>query len=59
VGEPVAEEIKSLMRASPKASEEDTRTRVVRIVYKPENAKKIAQAMKEFCLKFEFIDTDF
>lgn len=59
VGEPVAEEIKSLMQASPKASEEETRTRVMRIVYKPENAKRIAQAMKELCIKFEFIETDF
>ena len=31
----------------------------MRIVYKPENAKKIAQAMKELCVSFEFINTDF
>lgn len=59
IGEPVTEEIKSLMQASPKAPEEENRTRIMRIVYKPENAKKIAQAMKELCIKFEFIETDF
>lgn len=37
----------------------ETRTRVLRIVYKPENAKKIALAMKELCESFEFINTDF
>lgn len=59
VGEPVAEEIKSLMQASPKASEEETRTRILRIEYKPENAKRIAQAMGELCIKFEFIKAGF
>lgn len=38
---------------------EETRTRVMRIVYKHENAKKIATAMKELCISYEFIDANF
>lgn len=35
--------------------EPETRTRIMCIVYKPENAKKIATAMKELCISYEFI----
>ena len=34
---------------------DEIRTRIMRIVYKPENAKNIAMAMKELCISFEFI----
>ena len=56
VGEPLTEELK---KATSFDEKEETRTRVMKIVYKPENAKKIAQAMKELCVSFEFINTDF
>ena len=57
IGEPITEELKKAVTLDSK--EEENRTRVMRIVYKPENAKKIAQAMKELCVSFEFINTDF
>ena len=57
IGEPLTEELKKAITLDSK--EEENRTRVMRIVYKPENAKKIAQAMKELCVSFEFINTDF
>ena len=56
IGEPITEELKKAVSLD---SKEELRTRVMRIVYKPENAKKIAQAMKELCVSFEFINTDF
>lgn len=57
VGEPLTEELKKAVTLDSK--KEENRTRVMRIVYKPENAKKIASAMKELCISFEFIKTDF
>ena len=57
IGEPLAEEMKKAVTLDSK--EEENRTRVMRIVYKPENAKKIASAMKELCVSFEFINTAF
>lgn len=57
IGEPITEELRKAVSLDSK--EEENRTRVMRIVYKPENAKKIAQAMKELCVSFEFINTDF
>lgn len=57
IGKLLTEELKKAFTLDSK--EEENRTRVMRIVYKPENAKKIAQAMKELCVSFEFINTDF
>ena len=57
IGEPLTEEMKKAVILDSK--EEENRTRVMRIVYKPENAKKIASAMKELCISFEFIKTAF
>ena len=57
IGEQLTEELKKAVTLDSK--EKDNRIRVMRIVYKPENAKKIAQAMKELCVSFEFINTDF
>ena len=58
VGEAVDEELKKAMEAVKPSGNED-RTRVLRITYKAENAKKIAKAMAELCVKFEFIKEDF
>lgn len=57
IGEPLTEELKKAITLDSK--EKENRTRIMRIVYKPENAKKIAQAMKELCVSFEFINKDF
>lgn len=57
IGEPLTEELKKAITLDSK--EEENRTRIMRIVYKPENAKKIAQAMKELCVSFEFINKEF
>ena len=59
IGEPITEELKKAVTLDSKEDKEELRTRVMRIVYKPENAKKIASAMKELCVSFEFINTDF
>ena len=59
IGEPITEELKKAISLDSKEDKEELRTRVMRIVYKPENAKKIASAMKELCVSFEFINTDF
>lgn len=57
IGEPLTEELKKAITLDSK--EKENRTRIMRIVYKPENAKKIAQAMKELCISFEFINKEF
>ena len=57
IGESLTEELKKAVTLDSK--KEENRTRVMRIVYKPENAKKIASAMKELCISFEFIKTAF
>lgn len=57
IGESLTEELKKAVTLDSK--KEENRTRVMRIVYKPENAKKIASAMKELCVSFEFINTAF
>lgn len=57
IGEPLTEELKKAITLDSK--EKENRTRIMRIVYKPENAKKIAQAMKELCVSFEFINKEF
>ena len=54
IGESLTEELKKAVTLDSK--KEENRTRVMRIVYKPENAKKIASAMKELCISFEFIN---
>lgn len=57
IGESLTEELKKAVSLDSK--KEENRTRVMRIVYKPENAKKIASAMKELCISFEFINIAF
>ena len=54
IGESLTEKLKKAVTLASK--KEENRTRVMRIVYKPENAKKIASAMKELCISFEFIN---
>ena len=59
VGEPLSEELKKEMDKASDMKEEETRTRVLRVTYKPEQAKLMAKFFKENKISFEFINTDF
>lgn len=58
VGEPLSEELRNEMN---KASEADTelRERILKVRYRPEQAKLMASFFKENNIQFEFIRTDF
>lgn len=58
VGKPIDEELKMALTKAEDFSEE-TRTRVLRVTYKPEQAKLISHFFTENQIKFEFIQTDF
>ena len=59
IGEPITEELKKAVTLDSKEDKEELRTRVLRVTYKPEQAKALAKALKELCIKFDFINTDF
>ena len=59
IGEPITEELKKAVSLDSKEDKEELRTRVLRVTYKPEQAKALAKALKELCVKFDFINTDF
>lgn len=59
IGEPITEELKKAVSLDSKEDKEELRTRVLRVTYKPEQAKALAKALKELCIKFDFINTDF
>ena len=59
IGEPINEELKKAMAKASEVMEEETRTRVLRVTYKPEQAKIMAKFFKENKISFEFIHTDF
>lgn len=59
IGEPVSEEVEQLIEHASKLNKEETRTRVLRVTYKPEQAKLIADFFKKNNIQFEFIKTDF
>ena len=59
VGEPITEELKKAMFHDEKESKAELRTRVLRVTYKPEQAKLIARFFKENNIQFEFINTGF
>lgn len=59
IGEPINEELKKAMAKASEVKEEETRTRVLRVTYKPEQAKIMAKFFKENKISFEFIKTDF
>ena len=59
IGEPVSDELKSLMQAVPKSSEDTLRTRVLRVTYTPSQAKLMSKFFSDNHIKFEFIKTDF
>lgn len=59
IGEPITEELKKAVTLDSKDEAEETRTRVLRVTYKPSQAKLIADFFRENKISFEFIQTDF
>lgn len=59
IGEPITEELKKVMFHDEKESKAELRTRVLRVTYKPEQAKLMARFFKENNIQFEFINTGF
>lgn len=59
IGEPITEELKKAVSLDSKEDKEELRTRVLRITYKPEQAKLMASFFRENKIQFEFIQTDF
>ena len=59
VGEPITEELKKAMFHDEKESKAELRTRVLRVTYKPEQAKLMASFFRENKIQFEFINTGF
>lgn len=59
IGEPITEELKKAVALDSKDEAEETRTRVLRVTYKPSQAKLIANFFRENKISFEFIQTDF
>ena len=59
IGEPITEELKKAVTLDSKEDKEGLRTRVLRVTYKPEQAKLMASFFRENKIQFEFIQTDF
>ena len=59
IGEPITEELKKAVSLDSKEDKEELRTRVLRVTYKPEQAKLMASFFHENKIQFEFIQTDF
>lgn len=59
IGEPITEELKKAVSLDSKEDKEELRTRVLRITYRPEQAKLMASFFRENKIQFEFIQTDF
>ena len=59
IGEPMSEELKKAVTLDSNEAEEETRTRVLKVTYKPEQAKLMAAFFRENRIQFEFIQTDF
>lgn len=59
IGEPITEELKKAVTLDSKEDKEELRTRVLRVTYKPEQAKLMASFFRENKIQFEFIQADF
>ena len=59
IGEPITEELKKAVTLDSKEDKEELRTRVLRVTYKPEQAKLMASFFHENKIQFEFIQADF
>ena len=58
IGEPVTKELQKAMSFDSKEKAEEMRVRVLRVTYKPEQAKLMASFFRENKIGFEFINTD-
>lgn len=59
IGEPMSEELKKAVTLDSNEAKEEKRTRVLKVTYKPEQAKLMAAFFRENKIQFEFINTDF
>lgn len=59
IGEPITEELKKAVSLDSKEDKEELRTRVLRVTYRPEQAKLMASFFRENKIQFELIQTDF
>lgn len=59
IGEPLEEELAKAENLDSKEEKETLRERVLRVRYKPEQAKLMAEFFKKNSIQFEFIKTDF
>lgn len=59
IGKPIDEELQKAMSFDSKEKAEEMRVRVLRVTYKPEQAKLMASFFRENKIGFEFINTDF
>ena len=59
IGEPITEELKKAVTLDSKEDKEELRTRVLRVTYKPEQAKLIASFFHENKIQLEFLNTGF
>lgn len=59
IGEPLTEELQKATSLDSKEKAEEMRVRVLRVTYKPEQAKLMASFFTENKIGFEFIKTDF
>ena len=59
IGEPITEELQKAMSLDSKEKAEEMRVRVLRVTYRPDQAKLMASFFRENKIGFEFIKTDF
>lgn len=59
VGEPLSKELEKAMTLESKEKDSEVRIRVLRVTYKPSQAKLMASFFRENKISFEFIQTDF
>ena len=59
IGSPITEELQKAMSFDSKEKAEEMRVRVLRVTYKPEQAKLMTSFFRENKIGFEFIKTDF
>lgn len=59
IGEPIDEDLKKAFDLSKREENEEYRERILKVKYKPEQAKLMAKFFRENKISFEFINTDF
>lgn len=59
IGEPETSELEAELKKAEESGKEEMRTRVLRVTYRPDQAKLMAKFFRENNIAFEFIKTDF